>query len=636
MPAIAALLADRFIGHHVDLLRLAESERETVFRMLGQLQSELLQQMDAQIPLPGFETVSYRKSQALFRLTDKLIQQKYGRIAREHQSMLIDLVEYEADRTRQVVNRQVGVAMLSVGVPESVLKALVNDDLVEGRPAKEWWRQQSDTLRGRFQHTIRQGIFAGETLDQLKQRVRGTKARQFQDGIMAITSRNAEALIRTSVQSVANAARHATFKANEDVMAGFQALVTLDTRTSEICMARSGYAWDLDGRPLNEETKEAFPGPPPWHFNCRTVLVPVLKSWAQLQREAQQDEALGKKLDNIEAKIGKGTQASMDGQVSADLTYEQWLETKSEDVQIEVLGRGRWQLWRRGLITLADLLDQRGRAVTLDALQAQAGVERMAASRQSVTPDLAREDEVITPEARPEDNPLPAQRELAAKPVIGVKRNPSSGANGSKVVTFVDQTKGIFKPRAQEEPDLRPGIVNYYLREALATEIAQIVRYTDLIPTTAITTIRQEPGSIQQFIPGATKGGDLSRDEAFGQSQRDIRRAILFDAVLGNTDRHGGNWLVDQEGKLILIDHGLMLSTQNVYLRLGLLRGLDDAQRRRAIPENMKLPWRKNWDKIQGALAARGIEPQAIALAKQRLDRILKPGTTWGSLEERV
>ena len=636
MPPIGPLLADRFVGHDVNLLRLSESERETTFRMLGQLQTSLLDKMAGQIPLPGFGTFNQRKTQALFTLTDRLIQQRYGQIAQEHQSGLVDLAEFESARTRQLVNGQVGVALLTVGVPFSTLKALANDDLVEGRPAKEWWAQQSDNLRGRFQQTIRQGIFAGETLGQLQQRVRGTKARNFQDGVMAVTARNAEALIRTSVLSVANAARYETLKANDDVIGGFQALVTLDARTSELCMARSGNAWDLDGNPVNAETKIPFPGPPPWHFNCRTVLVPVLKSWEQLIAEAKGDETLGKKLDRIEGKIGKGTQASMDGQVAADLTYDAWLKDRPEDVQIDALGRGRWQLWRRGLIDLPDLIDQTGRPVTLDELKAQAGVERLQDLNKPGPISEPSAHDLIIPEARAEDNPLPEQRALASKAVVSLKRNPSSGANGSKIVTFVDETKGVFKPLAMEETDLRRGIQNYYLREAIATDVAAIVRYNDLVPTTAVTTIRKEPGSIQSFVTGAKAAVELDKTEMFGASQRDIRRGILFDAVLGNTDRHARNWMIADEGKLVLIDHGLMLSTKNTHLRIGLLAGLDQVQRGRAIPENMKTPWRTAWPKIMAAMTARGIEPEAIRLAKQRLDRILKPGTTWDSVGGRV
>jgi hypothetical protein len=52
------------------------------------------------------------------------------------------------------------------------------------------------------------------------------------------------------------------------VLQGVQAIVTLDARTSAICMARSGMAWDFDGKPLNDETGIDFPGPPP---GIRTV-----------------------------------------------------------------------------------------------------------------------------------------------------------------------------------------------------------------------------------------------------------------------------------------------------------------------------------------------------------------------------
>lgn len=632
MPAVAQVVADRFIGHQVNLLRLADSERESIFRMLGSLQTALLQKMDAQIPLPGFATFKRQKLQALFILTDRLIQQRYSQIDDRHQSGLIDLAGFEVRQTTKLVNNAVGVPLLSVGVPLPTLKALASDDLVEGRPASEWWAQQSDNLRGRYQQTIRQGVFAGETLDQLKQRVRGTKSQNYQDGIMAVTSRDADALIRTSTLSVANAARYETLRANDDVLGGQQWLSTLDPRTCEICMALSGQAWDFDGNPIGDTT-QPFPGPPPEHFNCRCVLTPVLKSWSQLQKDAKEDATLGKKLDTIEEQIGKGTQASMDGQVAADLDFADWLKTKPDEFQKQVLGDGRWQLWRRGVIELRDLIDQRGRPLTLNALRAEAGVPS--------SPPTPVAPVVLPPVPSPApdpiaNNPWPRQRDLAVKAVASIKRNPDSGVNGSTIVTFTDQTKGVFKPLADEEPSLRDGIQNYYLREALATDIAQLVRYTDLVPTTATTIIRKETGSIQAFVPGAMAARHLVTAERFGQSPRDVRRAILFDAIMGNTDRHAGNWMVTNAGKLVLVDHGLTLSTKNARLHIGFLDGLQPGLRQRAIPESMKKPWQNVWPKLETTLQARGIEPQAIALVKRRLDRLLRPGTTWQDMEGAV
>jgi hypothetical protein len=58
--------------------------------------------------------------------------------------------------------------------------------------------------------------------------------------------------------------------------------------------------------------------------NCRCVRIPVVKSW----------EELGIKGPKLPA----GTRASMDGQVPADLTFDQWLKKQTPDRVADVLG----------------------------------------------------------------------------------------------------------------------------------------------------------------------------------------------------------------------------------------------------------------------------------------------------------
>jgi SPP1 gp7 family putative phage head morphogenesis protein len=187
---------------------------------------------------------------------------------------------------------------------------------------------------------------------------------------MEATSRDAEALIRTSVQSIAQNARMETFKANDDVIDGVQWLSTLDLRTTSTCQALSGQSWKLDGEKM-EGTELDFPGPPPIHFNCRSGLTVVLKSWGDLIRDAKGDKELAKRMDAIEEKLPKSTQANMDGKpVSSTMNYEQWLKSQSEERQIEALGEGRWELWRNGDIALTDLVGQNNRPLTLEELRA--------------------------------------------------------------------------------------------------------------------------------------------------------------------------------------------------------------------------------------------------------------------------
>ena len=64
------------------------------------------------------------------------------------------------------------------------------------------------------------------------------------------------------------------------------------------------------------------------------------------------------------------TRASMDGQVPAATTFEQFLSGKSEAWQDTYLGKGKAKLWRDGKITLSDMVSGTGRELTLDELAA--------------------------------------------------------------------------------------------------------------------------------------------------------------------------------------------------------------------------------------------------------------------------
>ena len=365
MPtAIADKIANRFVGHDVNLLRLQASQRHTMLRALKKLEAEL----EAKIlkHTSGEVTFTLQRNRALLKETRTAIQSAYEDITEKHRGMLRDLGTYELAASAKIVNQQIGVSILSVGVPETVIDSMLNNNTLFGAPLESYWEQQSLALQNRFATEMRAGIFAGDPPAKLMQRVRGTRANGFKDGIMNASRHGAEVVVRTAAQSILNDARMEMYKANEDVLDGVQALVTLDERTTEICMARSGFAWDLVGNPFpGTDTDEDFPGPPPWHPNCRSTLVPIVKSLGTILEDAKLDAKIERELD----KLPKATQSSMNGQVAGDLTYEEWLQTQSKATQLEVLGPGRLELWQKGKISLRDLIDQRGNPLTLKQLR---------------------------------------------------------------------------------------------------------------------------------------------------------------------------------------------------------------------------------------------------------------------------
>jgi len=265
---------------------------------------------------------------------------------------MLGLAQHEAQATAQ----SFAAIGLEASLPTvAVMKAIVNGSLIEGAPSAAWWAKQSTDLQFKFAAQVRQGITANETVQQIVRRIIGSSKLGI-PGIMETSRAGATALVHTSIQQVANDARLATFRENADVIKGVQQLSTLDGRTSAICVAYSGASWDLDGNPINGTTLP-FNGGPPRHFNCRSVLVPITRTYKELG------------IDIPEAP--PGTRASDEGQVPADMTMAEWLKSKPTSYVDDLLGQGRADLFLSGKLTLPQLLDLQGNPLTLDQLRAK-------------------------------------------------------------------------------------------------------------------------------------------------------------------------------------------------------------------------------------------------------------------------
>lgn len=224
--------------------------------------------------------------------------------------------------------------------------ALVTKTLYQGHTTSQWWKTQQKGLAAGVMRHVRQGMQDGQSNAQM--------AKAIQAGTFAQHRSHANALAATATNAVGTHARLATFKENKDVIKGYQQVSTLDSHTSDICIAYSGMSWTLDGKPLTPETTLPFNGGPPRHFNCRSTLAPVLKSFEELGLP--------------EMNFPPMTRASLDGQIPGNITFDKWLRTKTQAFQIELLGRARAKLWAQNKITLNQLVDMRGNPLTVDEL----------------------------------------------------------------------------------------------------------------------------------------------------------------------------------------------------------------------------------------------------------------------------
>lgn len=394
MPNASDQFADRILTNAIEVASYEEGVRRDVVGFLQTMQDDLIKQirdMDA----AGVERTTYRRARVekLLEQVKATLKDGYKTLDGKLREHLTDLSKVQAEAIVVIGQEILTSSIFTTALTPLDLKVLVSDTLIDGSPAKDWWARQEVGTRMNVAREIRLGYAAGENNDSIIARIIGKKSgRQqvmtingertvvpvYEGGVMNMARRQAEALVRTSVQTISNQVMLETYKANDDVIRGVEAIATLDNRTTPICIARDRAAWNLaTGEALPESTiSEPFPGPPPWHWRCRTVLVPIVKSWEELVKEAS-----GQTFKF--SKVPLDVRASMDGQVTSmgKTTYEGWLKTKSEKFARSVLGDGKYDLWSSGKIQLGQLISPAGEPLSLDALKKVAAGQRGIAQR---------------------------------------------------------------------------------------------------------------------------------------------------------------------------------------------------------------------------------------------------------------
>ncbi len=335
-------LFEDILIRQLNSFRIDAAFRKKVLKDLQKLEADLVKELKSS-GLNGSKFKTARL-EGFLKSVKEIIETSFGKIDKSFEKSLKDFVKLEAEKSSKVLSTV--VALETASISTKVINNIYSDSLIEGAPTYEWWARQSTKLSNAFADNIRQGLLKGETNDQLIKRIRGTKAFNFTNGIMEIARNDAETLIRSSVQTVANQTRFATFEENEDIIQSYQHVSTLDSRTTDQCVVRDGLRWEAKTKkPIKHNLPFQIP---PIHWGCRSTLIAILKG-ADIPNEA--------------------TRASVDGPVKANKTFKDFLNGKPKEFVEELLGKGKAKLYLDGKITLRQLLDQSGNPLTLAELK---------------------------------------------------------------------------------------------------------------------------------------------------------------------------------------------------------------------------------------------------------------------------
>ena len=214
----------------------------------------------------------------------------------------------------------------------------------------------------RFSQVVRQGLLTGEPTPEIAKRLIGSlqfgeRAKTPKQLIAAggqataVADNQVMALVRTSVNQVANTASQQVYEANQDITPRYRYVATLDTRTSARCAALDGREFEYGKGPM-----------PPQHFNCRSTTVPVIDY-----------KALG--FDPPP----QGRRAATGGQVPANESYGQWLAKQDLPTKAKALGANKVAYFDKLAAkygpkdAIAKLVRDDGSELTLDQLRARYG-----------------------------------------------------------------------------------------------------------------------------------------------------------------------------------------------------------------------------------------------------------------------
>jgi SPP1 gp7 family putative phage head morphogenesis protein len=308
---------DQMLRHQVELERVSAYFVRDILSQLKEMSVEVAKEAALYGPEAAEQVIAN---------IDGIIRNIYLRLTEEFR---IDLQDVIAVEERAALWPWITAAGLGV---TSGLTAPAMADVwlspVQGSPWDSWWTRAADDTAREARQLVRGAAFRGVE-----------PAAAIRRNLLPWARRRVEPLIRTTVAAITNRVKLWIYQLNPQLVPAIEWTAIIDNRTSALCRGLDGYRWRTsDKKPIGHT--RAWPGPPPAHWRCRSTLTPT-------RNNAPANEQ----------------------------RYDRWLRDQPADVQLEVLGRTRYDMWRDGRISsVKDLTDQTNRPLQVDELKRKYGV----------------------------------------------------------------------------------------------------------------------------------------------------------------------------------------------------------------------------------------------------------------------
>lgn len=310
------LLIDANTVHQVQVVRVGEQAARKSLKTLSQARDAIKKEL---------LKVDSLKTKKQLRELNKALEKKLIKILQQYPELLTKdfrkFISAEYEFQKKTITAAIEQAQaVKVPTQKDALTYLANTPMAIGTKGAavsltDMLKDFAPTEAKRVTARVTSGFYSGETTQQIAQAIVGTARNKYKDGLLNVTKSNAFTMAKTGVTHLQQAAKTEFNNSNDDIVWGYEIVATLDSRTSDTCRARDG-----------QQIKGQIGPKPPFHYNCRSTTVPVLKKEFQVDTGA--------------------TRGSVKGPVGAETTYYSWLKKQNKSFIDEALGPEKGKLFR--------------------------------------------------------------------------------------------------------------------------------------------------------------------------------------------------------------------------------------------------------------------------------------------------
>lgn len=375
---------DAALRHQIDLRRYTAGLTKRVARLLEEADRDLTEKLRARLARFAGRDLDFTGERWKALLAD--IRGARAAALQEYKDLVRDelgkLAVLEGNAEVELLQSSVAIEVSFMTVSADQLRAIATSSPFQGRLLNDWFKTLEQVDQQRLVQAIQLGMVQGEPIDDIVRRVVGTRKNAYADGILAMTRRDAQGIVRTAVNHVSNTARGYVWDANSDIITAKVWVSTLDGRTTAVCRARDGKGSPVGDNDLPADIPPLQPkgAKPPAHINCRSVMVAYIDGVGLLGNRPTVTDTRTRKARETdfraEAKargvpiqqVRKEWAEKNVGRVPAATTYQDFLKRQPASFQDEVLGKTKGELFRKGGLTVDQFVDRNGTELTLSQL----------------------------------------------------------------------------------------------------------------------------------------------------------------------------------------------------------------------------------------------------------------------------